>query len=559
MRIELLSTVGLCLLASELARGAEWFVAPGESIQAVVAAANDGDLIRVAPGTYHQTVDFAGKALRIVSIGGPEVTILDGTSIDLPIFRAVFAADEIAKPQEIDGFTLRRGTGAGAVSSIGAGNGGGGVHAIRAELIVRRCVFTENRAALSPTPSPFDSGSGILGVDADIVLEDSVFLANQTSGLGGAAAFYGGMIAVRRCSFIDHSANWAAGALYARTAGSIEECSFFDNSAATYGGAIWATNEGGPLTITRCEFRANSAEFGAGGLYVRHTGIVTIAGCRFLGNRSNHTGTALILDLFDPGSTIRSCAFSGNVASRGLGDSHSLIALQNHFPSEILFDHITVANQPTTPWIHVPSTTNVITCTNSIFWNSPPLVTGIPANVSLCNSIVEGGGTSACGPIFSADPQFVDPAADDLHLLATSPARGRGVAVPGLPPLHVDMEGDVVSLVGSDLGADQYAARTWWNGAEASGAVGSLRILDEPAATPIVLFAATSKAGSPTTFPFGAFELATPVFAHLLPPMPSAGVMSISATLPPVLGASGLWFQAYTGTRLTAAMRLRAP
>ncbi|MEN6307611.1 MAG: right-handed parallel beta-helix repeat-containing protein, partial [Anaerohalosphaeraceae bacterium] len=50
------------------------------SIQPAIADAGtvNGDEIAVAPGTYHESIDFLGKAVRLYSSGGPEVTILDG-------------------------------------------------------------------------------------------------------------------------------------------------------------------------------------------------------------------------------------------------------------------------------------------------------------------------------------------------------------------------------------------------------------------------------------------------------------------------------------------------
>jgi hypothetical protein len=50
------------------------------SIQAAIADAGtvNGDQIEVAPGTYHESIDFLGKPVRLYSSGGPEVTTLDG-------------------------------------------------------------------------------------------------------------------------------------------------------------------------------------------------------------------------------------------------------------------------------------------------------------------------------------------------------------------------------------------------------------------------------------------------------------------------------------------------
>ncbi len=49
------------------------------SIQAAIDAAEGGDEIVVAPGTYYEGINFNGKAVKLVSSGGADVTIIDGS------------------------------------------------------------------------------------------------------------------------------------------------------------------------------------------------------------------------------------------------------------------------------------------------------------------------------------------------------------------------------------------------------------------------------------------------------------------------------------------------
>lgn len=63
----------LSLLLAPGARGATVAVGEGASIQAAIDAAADGDVIRVAAGTYAGDLDFRGKAIAVVGSGPTSV------------------------------------------------------------------------------------------------------------------------------------------------------------------------------------------------------------------------------------------------------------------------------------------------------------------------------------------------------------------------------------------------------------------------------------------------------------------------------------------------------
>ncbi|MDH4158497.1 MAG: right-handed parallel beta-helix repeat-containing protein, partial [candidate division Zixibacteria bacterium] len=75
------------------------------SIQAGINAANEGDIVLVAPGTYQESLDFTGKMITVKSAEGPQTTVITGdSSTDLVVF------DEGETPgSRLEGFKLQGG------------------------------------------------------------------------------------------------------------------------------------------------------------------------------------------------------------------------------------------------------------------------------------------------------------------------------------------------------------------------------------------------------------------------------------------------------------------
>ena len=79
---------------------------PASIIQGQIDMATDGDTVLVAPGTYLGTIDFRGKAIKLISQQGPLVTIIDGGRSSAPV---VSFSNGEGPDSILQGFTIQNG------------------------------------------------------------------------------------------------------------------------------------------------------------------------------------------------------------------------------------------------------------------------------------------------------------------------------------------------------------------------------------------------------------------------------------------------------------------
>lgn len=72
--------IGICCVV-EAEAGTIYVPSEYATIQDAIDSAVDGDTIFVSPGEYHESIDFIGKNIVIMSTGGYEVTLIDASGI----------------------------------------------------------------------------------------------------------------------------------------------------------------------------------------------------------------------------------------------------------------------------------------------------------------------------------------------------------------------------------------------------------------------------------------------------------------------------------------------
>ena len=258
---------GACILSLSLGASvatAEIIQVPGDfaTIQQAIFSASSGDTIQVSAGVYAQSISVVGIDLEIVSVDGPESTVIEpsksgGTCISI---NGSESAGTV-----IEGFTIRNGLN----PSLGGGMSISGVEGVA----VRNCIFINNQA---------DNGGGA-GVAADSTAEftDCVFRSNTADVDGGGLCILanGGFI-VQRCRFEGNAAGQDGGGARVGASGLLDKGEtaprilnsiFTGNQTTGSGGGAYIESArsscSGPTCFYvggayGCTFSRNSAGFG---------------------------------------------------------------------------------------------------------------------------------------------------------------------------------------------------------------------------------------------------------------------------------------------------------
>jgi parallel beta-helix repeat protein len=428
----------------------KWYV----TIQIAIDDASDGDEIEVSLGTYYEAINFKGKAVRLYSSGGQDVTTIDGTG-HYHVVKCVSGEDANTV---LEGFTI---TGGNANGSPPYDVLGGGMYNSRSSPTVTNCSFSQNTAsgrgsgmcnlqssptvtgcAFSGNTSEDGDGGGMYNSGGSPSVTNCTFSGNTATIGGGMSNYSFSSPAVTNCTFSNNTSRGGGGMVnYSSSSPTVTNCTFSDNSATSdYGGVgggmynsgssptvtncIFTGNtadSGGGMdnsnsnpTLTNCTFSGNSGTFGGGGMRNVSESNPTVTNCTFSGNTSEYGGAGGMYNFYSSSPTVTNCTFSDNSAT---SDGGGMANLENSSP----------------------------TVTNCILWGDSPNEIFDDANSSTTATYSDvGGGYAGTGNI-DADPNFVDAASGNLRLSYGSPCIDAADSTALLPMTYsaIDLDGNI--------------------------------------------------------------------------------------------------------------------
>ena len=382
---------------------------PGDqpTIQAAINAANNGDTVLVAAGTYKENIDFKGKAITLTSSAGAATTIIDGGSNGPAV---TFQSGETSAAT-ISGFTIQHGGQFGFLSAYGT-YGVGNIYIVSSSPSILNNTITQGNCW------------GIESRSSAPLIQNNIISATQdpdgTCSFGGGAAI---LVSGGINGYNESGVN--SGRILGNTIENNVESGLED--AGGNGGAgiaIW----GGTVLVMNNTIRNNASPGGSGGaINFINSGGSVIAQNLIYGNSAGCGGGAIAT--YPTGSYFFNNTIVDNIDNNDNVDFSECAEIAQIYPSpdtygsdspKNVFINNIVSGSTSYPavncgWFETPNEANQPTFQNDILYNAGGLFFG-----SYCVDVSDKYNNIA------TDPQFVNPSAGNYQLKSTSPAINAG-------------------------------------------------------------------------------------------------------------------------------------
>jgi chitodextrinase len=238
------------------------------TIQDAINNATEGQGILVAPGTYPENIDFLGKAVKIKSTDGPEVTIIDGGQND----RVVLFNNEETENSCLDGFTITNGS--------TSWDGGGIFCGENTAPTITNNIITDNFAG--------NDGGGIYCYrDSSPTIQNNVIIHNTAADGGGIACYLSSPDIINNI-ITDNVAktNYNGGGVYCKKASPTITNNIISNNTANSGGGIYCDHSA--PTVMNTIIIGNTATNSGGGIGSYWASSPVITYCNVWDNSPNN-------------------------------------------------------------------------------------------------------------------------------------------------------------------------------------------------------------------------------------------------------------------------------
>lgn len=409
----------LTLACSEVARAVDFYVdaavaGPGagtqvdpfRTVQAAIDAAASGDVIRVALGTYTQNLRIDNK--NLVLEGGytrsfvrdvaNNQTTLAGTGGNAVV-------NLIMANVTLDGFRITGGTG--STEELPNATHGGGIYSRDGSVTINNCLIEGNDIRSMNPPAETNRGGGLHVDSAPMATITNNIIRNNFGGrgagisvTGGAAALIQGNVVENNIAVGDHGGGLFIGVTNATITQNVIRGNEIGRALGYgWGGGLIVFNPGNSAEISFNVVSGNFAAAYGAGIFIDEGATADIHHELVFRNVSRDGCEAVSAIAVDGGegvgsaATIRHCTVANNVcanATRGNG-------LQ----------------------VEGGSTATV---SNSIFWNNGGDDFAAFDTATLAVTFTDSQEAIAGNGNISADPLFMNEAADDYRPVAGSPA-----------------------------------------------------------------------------------------------------------------------------------------